>query len=96
MSDGQIRLRLKSGRFVRLRHGVYRVQGAPSTWEQTLLAACLSTGGVVSHHTACRLHESAAVASDQLTITVWNPQTLSSFAFPVTVVAQTGGVRKPK
>jgi predicted transcriptional regulator of viral defense system len=70
MSDGQIRLRLKSGRFVRLRHGVYRVQGAPSTWEQTLLAACLSTGGVVSHHTACRLHESAAVASDQLTITV--------------------------
>jgi hypothetical protein len=35
-------------------------------------------------------------AGDQLTITVWNPQTLSSFAFPVTVVAQTGGVRKPK
>jgi very-short-patch-repair endonuclease len=70
ISDKQIRLRLKSGQFVRLRRGVYRVRGAPSTWEQTLLAACLSTGGVVSHHTACRLHESAVVASDQLTITV--------------------------
>jgi len=70
VSGKQIRLHLKSGQFVRLRRGVYRVRGAPSTWEQTLLAACLSTGGVVSHHTACRLYESVVVVADQLTITV--------------------------
>ena len=35
------------------------------------------------------------VANDKLTITVWNPQTLSSFAYTVTVSAQSASVRKP-
>lgn len=33
-------------------------------------------------------------ANDQVTVTVWNPQTLSSSAFTLTVAGQSGGVRK--
>lgn len=67
---GQLRHELGSGRLIRLRRGVYRLCGAPSTWEQTVLAACLATKGVASHHTACRLHGSTVVRHDQLTLSV--------------------------
>jgi hypothetical protein len=68
MSLKQLRLHLKNGQLVRLRRGVYRVRGAPSTWEQTVLAACLATGGVASHQTACRLFGSQVVASNKLAL----------------------------
>ncbi len=70
VTPGQLRHELRSGRVLRLRRGVYRLCGAPSTWEQTVLAACLATGGVASHYTACRLHGSAVVTHDQLTLSV--------------------------
>lgn len=34
------------------------------------MAACLATGGVASHYTACRLHGSSVVPHDQLTLSV--------------------------
>jgi very-short-patch-repair endonuclease len=35
--------------------GVYRIPGAPTSYRQTVMAACLATGGVASHRTAARL-----------------------------------------
>jgi very-short-patch-repair endonuclease len=70
MSPTQLRVQLRNGELVRLRPGVYRVCGAPSSWEQTVLAACLSTGGIASHHTACRLFESTVVTAEKLMLSV--------------------------
>ncbi|MDQ1438066.1 MAG: hypothetical protein QOK43_1695 [Acidimicrobiaceae bacterium] len=39
----------------RVQPRVYRVAGAPDTWEQRLLAAVLSTGGVASHRAGAAL-----------------------------------------
>jgi len=35
--------------------GVFRLPGAPETWHQSLMAACLATDGVVSHRSAAEL-----------------------------------------
>lgn len=49
--------RLSSGVWDRLYPGVYRLAGAPATWRQSLLAACLAwgEGAVVSHRAAAAL-----------------------------------------
>lgn len=47
--------RLESGAWERPGHGVYRIVGMPSTWEQKLMTACLATHGVVSHRSAAAL-----------------------------------------
>ena len=57
MTRRMIEGRLRSGVWV-LRHpAVYAVAGAPASWEQAVLAACLAGGGgtVASHGTALRL-----------------------------------------
>ena len=48
---------LNAGAFERLYPGVYRLGGAPTTWRQSLLAACLAMGdgAVVSHGPAAGL-----------------------------------------
>ncbi len=50
--------RLRSGSYRRAAPGVVALAGAASTWEQSVLAAVMSTGegAVVSHHTAAFLH----------------------------------------
>lgn len=52
-----IRERLGSGRLRALHPGVYVVGGAPDTWHQRMLGACLAAGGlaVASHRSAARL-----------------------------------------
>jgi hypothetical protein len=52
-----IRGRVETGRWRRLYPGVYVLNGAPDTWRQRLLAACLSGGEatVASHRAAARL-----------------------------------------
>lgn len=55
MSRDEVRHRVVTGRWEPVRHGVYRVGGAPTTWRQALAAACLATGGVASHRGAAAL-----------------------------------------
>jgi very-short-patch-repair endonuclease len=43
------------GRLVSVQTGVLRVAGAPDTWHQQLMAACLAARGVVSHRSAAEL-----------------------------------------
>jgi hypothetical protein len=54
----QANTRVRSGAWERADHGVYRLAGAPRTWESKALAPILSIGGrtVASHHCAAALH----------------------------------------
>jgi hypothetical protein len=53
----QLAARVARGSLIRVDTGVYRTLGAPTTWEQRQLAACLASGGdaVASHRAAARL-----------------------------------------
>lgn len=44
------------GRWRRAARGIYATAGSPATWEQSLLALCLATGGTASHLSAAVLH----------------------------------------
>jgi very-short-patch-repair endonuclease len=59
-SPQQARDRLQRGRWQRVDRGVYRLIGAPTPWEQRLLAPILGAGAeatvVASHHAAAALH----------------------------------------
>lgn len=53
----EIQHRRETGRWDQVHSGVYRVAGAPASWDQRVLAACLAagSGAVVSHRSAARL-----------------------------------------
>ncbi len=55
MSDAQIARRVAQGRWVRCEPHVFRIVGAPVTWQQRVLSVCLATDGVASHRTAAML-----------------------------------------
>ncbi len=58
LSDRQIENRLAAGRWQPVVRGVYRIAGAPRSWRQDALVACLAPrqSGVISHLTAAALH----------------------------------------
>lgn len=55
MSNRQIRYRMTSGRWTQLHESVFRLSAASPTWEGSLLAPILATGGVASHRAAAAL-----------------------------------------
>jgi very-short-patch-repair endonuclease len=55
LTSRQVSLRLQNGALTRMHKGVYAIAGGPRTYEQSVLAACLSAGGVASHRTAAVL-----------------------------------------
>lgn len=63
---------VRSGVLVRVRHGVYAAAGAPTGWEQALLAAVVAAphGTVASHSSAARLWDFRYDASDGFELTV--------------------------
>ena len=67
----QVRHRVRSGLWRRVRRGVYVVGAAPLTWHQEAMAACLAAGSraVASHRTAARLW-ALVPRSGQLEVTV--------------------------
>jgi AbiEi antitoxin C-terminal domain len=58
LSDRQLRLRIETGRYERLALHTFRIAGAPVTWRQRLIAACLAAGpgAAASHRSAAALH----------------------------------------
>jgi len=62
-----------SGRYQRAQPRVYRVAGAPITYELRLLEACKSTGGVASHRAAAALW-GLAVPPGTLEVSVTRPR----------------------
>jgi very-short-patch-repair endonuclease len=57
LSEYQIRRRVRSGRWRRVHPRVHAINGAPPTWHQSLMAACLWAGpcAAASHRAAARL-----------------------------------------
>jgi len=49
--------RVDAGHFERVQPRVVVVAGSPRTWQQKVVAACTSTGGVASHRTAAAIWE---------------------------------------
>lgn len=72
MTDEMIRYRINTGRWIRVAAGVYRLAGAPVTWKQRALAACLISGpgAVVSHRSAAVLWGVSGFRPGPLEITV--------------------------
>jgi hypothetical protein len=63
MPAAAIDRRVASGAWIRVHERVYRLPGAPLTWEQRLLAACLAAGpgAVASHRSAVAPVEAGAL-----------------------------------
>jgi very-short-patch-repair endonuclease len=59
LTERQIERRILDLRWLRLYRDVYRLHGAPATWEGDLLAACWAGGfrAVASHRSAAELHQ---------------------------------------
>jgi hypothetical protein len=71
-TDPSIQRRVRSGTWERDHQGVYRLAGAPRTWQSEIWAALLAAGplAAVTHETALRLHGSEHVPTRPLTLTV--------------------------
>jgi very-short-patch-repair endonuclease len=70
MTPRQIDRRLQAGGMIIIHSCVYRVVGAPTSFEQAVLGACLSTGGVASHRTAAYLWGLRGIEDPPVEITV--------------------------
>jgi hypothetical protein len=71
LTERGIRRWLAEGRLEAVRKGVYRVAGAPESWEQSLLAACLARpGSSASFRAAAAMWMLAGFDRDVLEITV--------------------------
>lgn len=57
LSADMVQHRIRGGHFDRLEPRVYRLAGAPVTWHQLTLAACLTESAVAFGRTAAALHE---------------------------------------
>jgi hypothetical protein len=73
---GQAEHRVRTGRWIAVRPGVYLVAGAPRTAEQTVLAAVLAAGStaLASHGTAARLHGFEIDPLDAIEVTSRRPR----------------------
>jgi hypothetical protein len=71
LSNRQIRQRIDTDRWRRLYRDVYRIAGAPATWEGDLLAATWAGGfrAVASHRSAAELHALPGRTRDFVEIT---------------------------
>jgi hypothetical protein len=70
MSDAAVRQRVARGQLIRVHPAVYAVPGAPWTWRQRLLAACLTRPGtVVSHWAAAELWQLGAHRPSRVIVT---------------------------
>lgn len=64
ISDDAIDWRVKTGSWERVQRGVLRLPGAPVTWQQAIIAACLAVpGATASHRAAAALWEIPEIAS---------------------------------
>jgi len=67
-----IKTRLATGRWVRVEHNVFRLNGTTPTWRQSLLIACLSwgSGAAISHRAAGSLWRLAGIERQIVELTV--------------------------
>ncbi len=70
MTPRMVHWRTRSGEWIAVHPGVYRLAGTPVTWHQRVLAATLATGGVASHRSAARLWVLDLPVTERVVVTV--------------------------
>ena len=70
MTAGQIRHRLRTGRWLRVARGVYRNAAVVPTAHFRLLAVCLAHAAVASHRSAAALHSIDGYRLDRVEVSV--------------------------
>jgi very-short-patch-repair endonuclease len=72
ITPSRVRARHRSGKWKRVRHGVFAIVGAPHTWEQSVLAAVLASGpgAVASHFSAAALHKFPDAIREAIEVTL--------------------------
>ncbi|HEX8771121.1 MAG TPA: type IV toxin-antitoxin system AbiEi family antitoxin domain-containing protein, partial [Acidimicrobiales bacterium] len=70
MTHRQVDRRVQAGGFTVLHPSTYALAGARRTYEQSLMAACLATGGVASHRAAAYLWRLRGIEDPPVEITV--------------------------
>lgn len=80
VSKNVIRRRLEAGRWETLHPNVFRVAGSPSSWRQSLVAACLAwgEGSVVSHRAAAALWRLAGFGPGPIELIVTRKRKLAA------------------
>jgi len=68
----QVERRILTGQLVRAHRGVYRLAGAPESFRQHVMLACLAGGGVASHRCAAALWEFRRCEQRVVEVTVPN------------------------
>lgn len=66
LSPSQVRQRIRSGEWCRVRPGVYAINGAPPTWLQAVAAVALAPQVWISHQTAGSLWALPGVGDDSI------------------------------
>lgn len=76
LTPAQIRRLVDSGRWIAVAKGVYRVAGAPCTWEQRLIALALAAGpdAAASHRAAAALLQIWGFRRDIVEVTTPRPR----------------------
>ncbi|HVF13371.1 MAG TPA: type IV toxin-antitoxin system AbiEi family antitoxin domain-containing protein [Acidimicrobiales bacterium] len=71
-TPAMVHTRLATGRWTQVARGIYRVGGAPVTWHQRALAACMvaGPGAVVSHRSAAVIWDVSGFRPGSLELTV--------------------------
>ena len=64
-----IERRVRTGEWVAVDHGVYRVAGTPASWRQRIMAACLAGPAVASHRSAAALWSFVGCEQDIVEVT---------------------------
>lgn len=70
LTKSQVDSHLRSGRWHRIGPSVFRVAGAPATWLGSARALALSSGGLISHRAAARVHGFDGFERARLEVTV--------------------------
>lgn len=71
---GQVKHRLRTGRWQRVRTGVYCIAGHAPTWEQAVLAASLAAGAPAARLTAARLWKLPRIPQADHIELIWEKQ----------------------
>jgi hypothetical protein len=69
LSENQVDYRVRTGAWLVIDHGVYKMAGTPETWHQRVMAACLAGPAVASHRSAAALWKMLDMETDLVEVT---------------------------
>jgi hypothetical protein len=92
ISAGMIRRRLQTDRWHPFGGDVFLVTADTATWHTRVMAACLATNGIASHHTAARLHGLGGFYEQPVEVSVGRYSRGAHVDLPGVVVHRSGDI----